>query len=461
MPDMGRAIASAKIATHDTNGRVEPGKLPKDKARRYTRAKSIGDDDRPIDRTASLRMHRANRVQTIATTIGAIKARLIDVCEIPNDTSSVDVYLDDIDGESGSSPARLNRTGRDFQSVTGGKRENAIAANRKIGKPVLKEPAFFIDRAMVRSGKVTTLRGETVYVLRSVSKLKPVSVAETIERKQVSLKRAVSRKTNPIPLKDINGISRLYDEILKDCKISIDARSRRVVIDVIDDWLYYAYLTVTPVANYAWQSIQYPDVAAYHNRLDGRTVGDRAIDLDHSETQKTVNRKGFSYPSKFAAYEIVNTGTIVYARNDNHTVTLCELKQSSIGHKLTIDRQLYASDGKKATIAVGVNFWGDLHKIVNGMYRTIANSDRRDSVKNTKRIKTIVQTLSFFPECATLTAPQKTGLAARIYDHETGSGRLWLDKERPENGLLGVCQKVKNGDRLAIAYLRNTISLVK
>lgn len=73
MPDMGQAIHSAKIGTHDTNGRVKNKKLPKDKARRFTRSKPIGDDDRPIDRTASMRLHRANRVQTIATTMFPIK----------------------------------------------------------------------------------------------------------------------------------------------------------------------------------------------------------------------------------------------------------------------------------------------------------------------------------------------------------------------------------------------------
>lgn len=462
MPDMGSAINSAKIGTHDTNGRVDGEKLPKDKARRYTRAKATGDPDRPIDRTATLRLHRSNRVQTIATTIGAIKARLVDVCDIPNDASSIDVYLNDIDGESGSNPARLNRTGREFQSVTVGFRENAIAANRKIGVPTLKEPSFIIDRAMVRSVKIKTLKHDSYFAVRSIESLEPVSPETQKTRSQTRVKRAVKRAidSTPIPLKDINGRSRLFDSQLGNCFISVDARSKRIVIDVIDGWLYYAYMSVSPVINHFWVSQQFPDVARYYNLLDGRMIADRAIDRDHSEIQEIANVRSLPIPEKFREYEIVNTGTRVYALNKTHSVTLCELKESDIGHAIKIDRTLYKTDGTIATVAVSPNFWSNLTKIVNGLHKNVTNPDRRDREKLKKRHKTVSSCLAYLPECATLGDGDRLKIAGHIYAHIIGSGRLWLDRENPENGLIAICNKARSGDRVAIAYIRNVLSIV-
>jgi hypothetical protein len=464
MPDMNAAIGALIGRDAYSSQPTKTEKLPRDKVRRYTRSKPIGDDDRPIDQTASLRLHRANRTQTIATTIGAIKARLIDVCEIPNDLSSIDVYLDDIDGESGSSPARLNRTGQDFQSVTGGKRENAIAANRKVGVPILKEPGFIIDRAMVRSVKITTTRGVSYFAIQSIETLRPVSIEEQNNRSKIrtkrAVKRAVNKKTVPIPLKDINGRSRLFDPLLGDCFVSVDSRSKRVIIDVVNGWEYYAYIGVSPVINYFWYSQEYPDVARYFNLIEGRTIGDRAIDRDHSQIQAIANLKTLSLPKKYAEYEIINTGTRVYAVNKSHSTTLCELKESDVGHAIKIDRKLYKGDGTIATITVSSGFWANLTKIVNGLHKTIANSDRKDREKIKKRTKTIAATIAYLPECATLSDLDRNMIAGHMYTHILGSGRLWKDIEDPNNGLVTICSKARSGDRNAIAFLRNILAIV-
>lgn len=306
----------------------------------------------------------------------------------------ITIYLDnDPDDRTTVKPANLNRNRTAFESGTFGDRENAIASNKRDSVALTPKIPHVLTNDIVRS---IFLDGVCVY--GTIGKLSPVDRIEKQSRSECGTKRRANRVKQKtiaaIPFNAIADRRSLTDKKLGKITAWIDSRSKRLMIETATDQ-YYAYIGITPIRSVVWQCTdpRYKDLTAYYNTRSGYYVPEKSIDRNDTPTQRAVNNHA-PIPQCLHGFKIEIERDRLMARSPDRAITIATLQNMDMGHSVMIDRRLHSTDGTIADLNVDDNFWGSLTKMINGVYGTIANSDRRYATKQKNTLKAIQKTIA-------------------------------------------------------------------
>lgn len=308
--------------------------------------------------------------------------------------SEITIYLNnDPDDRTTVKPVNLNRNKTAFGSGTFGDRENAIASNKRDSVALTPKIPHVLTNDIVRS-----IFLEGVCVHGTIGQLQPVNRTEKRSRSECGTKRRANRAKQKaiaaIPFNAIGDIRSFSDKRLGNVKTWIDSRSKRLYVQTANN-RYYTYIGITPIRSVVWQCTdpKYKTLAAYYNTRSGYYVSEKSIDFNDTPTQRAVNNHT-PIPQCLHGFKIAIERDRLVARSCDRAITIATLQEMDLGHSVMIDRRLHSTDGTIADLNVDDNFWGSLTKMINGVYGTIANSDRRYATKQKNTLKAIQKTIA-------------------------------------------------------------------